>query len=267
MEDTRITVGYTIFNKKDLIIPIMNGIRNLLNENDELIIVFDGCTDNSYEIFCHLKHFIKCPINIQIFNDDQFEVKANNWILKNALYDTVVLFQDDIINKDKNLREKIFAVINQVPKLGLMGGRSGYELDGYPDFPEKPLNKVSNWEHKPEQYGYRLKEGEFRERTFLNRGPVVFTRELLNEVGFLDESYYPLWGDDLDYCARAKYLHKRTNVVFQCNVESKLKWGTTHNKGQSKINPNTFKSNYYRFIDSWGKKIQEHYRYENPTII
>jgi glycosyltransferase involved in cell wall biosynthesis len=266
--DKRISVGYTIFNKKNLIPEIIEGFKDILDENDEFIIVFDGCTDNSYEIFCYLKHFLKCRVNIQIFKEDEFEIKANNWILENALYDTVVLFQDDILNKDKNIREKIFEVYKKFgKKTGLIGGRSGYELDGFSDFPEKSINKVSNWEHLPKQYGIRLKEGESYPRTFLNRGPIVFSRNLINEVGLLEESYYPLWGDDLDYCARAKFIYGRTNVVFQCDVISKLKWGTTHIKGASKIPKDTFKVNWYRFIESWGRRIQEYNRHENPIIV
>lgn len=265
--DQRVTIGYTVYNKKYLIPAIVDGVKDILNSGDELIMVFDGCTDNSFEVFQKLKNQLNCQVTIQVFNEDQFEVRSNNWILKNALYDTVILFQDDIINKDQFLRQKVFDILEEYgDHAGLLGGRSGFELSGYPDWPELPLNKISNWEHKENQYEMRLTPGDYARRTFLNRGPLVFTHSLLADVGLLSDSYYPLWGDDLDYCARTKFVHHRENIVFQCDVISKLEWGATHKKGQSKIKSGAFKTNYFRFIDQWGGIIKR-YNHENSTIV
>ncbi len=174
----------------------------------------------------------------------------------------VVLFQDDIICHDKDMREKILRITRGYgDEIGLMGGRSGFELTGNPRFPEKPYWRVSNWEHKGKQYGKRLSEGGSHERTFLNRGPLVFTRKLLDEVGYLDEAFAPLWGDDLDYCARARFMYNKKNIVFQCNVESQYKWGSLHT-GASKISmKEVTRKNWKLFIDRWGKTMKE--KYEN----
>lgn len=194
------------------------------------------------------------------FSDkDLFETKANNEILRYFMSesenDVIALFQDDIVLKDSHFKEKIAAVIKSIPNLGLMGGRSGFELRSV-KFPEQPVDKVSNWEHKADQYGLVLAEEQisYMKRTFLNRGPIVFTRDLINKVGYLDEAYYPQWGDDLDYCARCKFQHNLENVVFECDVESKLEWGTMR-KSYNPIIRKAIKPNWNRFITRWGKYI------------
>jgi GT2 family glycosyltransferase len=257
-------VGCSFWNKEPFILKHVYGLREALSEEDEVIFLFDNCTDESLKTFNGLKHLLPNP-RILITNNDLYEVKANNYLLKAASRDTIILFQDDILNHDKDLKKKIFQVVNKYGnKLGLMGGRSGYELTGDPTFPEHSYFRTSNWEHLPKQYDKRLKEGEFVEKTILNRGPLVFTRNLLEEVGYLDEKFAPCWGDDMDYCCRAKFNHERKNVVFQCDVESQLKWGALHS-GESKLKMRkVMRKNWNLFISKWGETLKKNY--ENPTV-
>ena len=256
----RFTVGYTIFNKVQLIPKIIWGIKDAFNEEDEIIFLFDNCTDGSLDAFQQLKGYLPVKPKIIITTQDLYEIKANNKILREATNDVIVLFQDDIVNHDKELKSKIQRLIETYGNsLGLLGGRSGYELTGDPNLPEKSYGRASNWEHLEKQYGERLPEGGSKERTILNRGPVVFTRQLLNEVGYFDEELYPQWGDDMDYCCRAKFKYGKKNVVFQCNVESQLRWGTTHS-GKSKVQVSrVINKNWDLFISRWGEDLRKNY--------
>lgn len=253
-----------MWHSEDLLPKIIFGLRETLNEKDELILLLDNCPDNTALSLDKFKRYFPCPTKIIISPQDLYEVKANNRILREATNDVVVLFQDDIVNHDPKLKEKILKVVDEYgDKLGLVGGRSGFELTGTPNFPERPYYKVSNWEHLPKQVGEKLPEGGFKERTILNRGPIVFTRSLLDEVGYLDEKFAPLWGDDMDYCCRAKFNYGKSNVVFQCNVESQLKWGATHS-GESKLAMGEIMHrNWDLFIARWGQILK--HNYENIT--
>ena len=259
MNSKGITVGYLIWNKETLIPKIIFGLKETLNKDDEVIFLFDNCTDNSLAVFNKLKHYLPNP-KIIVTSTDLYEVKANNLILEDATRDTIVLFQDDILNHDPKLKEKILKIVDKYgDSLGLMGGRSGYELTGHPDFPERSFYRVSNWEHLTKQYGKKLAEGEWAEKTILNRGPIIFTRKLLDDVGYLDEKFAPLWGDDMDYCCRAKFNHGKKNVVFQCNVESQLKWGALHS-GESKLAFGEItRRNWNLFITRWGQILKHNY--------
>ena len=250
------TIGYTIFNKQALIPKLIWGIKDLLNEDDEAIFLFDACTDKSLEKFQTARKFLKCQVKVIIPEEELFETKANNRILKEATGDIVILFQDDIVNQDPELKEKISKVIEHYgeDKLGLLGGRSGYELDK--DFNQ--CKRVSNWEHLPGQYGYRLKEWEFKPRTIVNRGPIVLTRSLINEVGYFCERYAPQWCDDADYCCETKFKYGRENVVFQCSVFSPLKWGATRTTSKLKKNWGEMeRRNWTFFLSRWGETIKK----------
>lgn len=260
------TIGYTIHNQETLIPDIMQGIITGFEDTDELIFIFDNCTDNSYQ----LVHDFGCKAQMISVKDDLFEIKANNLILDRASNDIVILFQDDIINKDNQIKQKIFNVLNslikQRKKPGLLGGRSGFELTGSLRFPEEPKMRVSNWEHLPNQYGKLLAPWQFVERTILNRGPIVFTKDQIRKGNTLDEIFYPLWGDEIDFCCKQKFIEGRTNVVFQCDVISPIDAGNTRHR---KIYPtidgvemklsSIMKRNWDLLMKRWGRDLQKYY--------
>jgi glycosyltransferase involved in cell wall biosynthesis len=267
----KVTVGYTIFNKEKLIPEIMNGIITGFEDTDEIIFVFDNCSDNSYKLVKN------AGMKAQLITSkvDLFEIKANNLILDQAKNDIVILFQDDIINHDNQIKKKIFKVLHDIRKQGkipgLLGGRSGFELTGNPTFPFETKMRASNWEHLDSQYSYRLEPWEYLERTILNRGPIVFTRDQIRKGFTLDEIFYPLWGDDTDYCCKAKFEEGRTNAVFECNVVSSLDWGATRKRkvyptiDGTPIKLNTlYKRNWKIIMDRWGKDLKKHY--ENLAV-
>lgn len=260
-----ISIGYTIHNKAHLIPQILDGLKESFGPLDEKVFLMDNCTDDSLTVTMNEAN--DRDMNVVCLNftnrGDMYEIEANNellhYLMNETAGDVFVLFQDDIVAHDPKIKEKIFNIIGQEKEHGLMGGRSGYHLIST-QYPEVPKDRVSNWEHKDGQYGYRLKDGEYRVRTFLNRGPLVFTRELIKKVGYLDEDYYPQVCDDLDYCARCAFKHGLKNIVFQCNVESKLEWGTTRRKDTNLwqlTRGKHHKKNWNLFIERWGKYFNE----------
>lgn len=259
-----ITYGWTIWNKKNLLPKIIFGLNEVIDKEDEAIFVFDNCEDGSVEEFYRLKKFLKVEPKIFINHKDQFEISCNNLILRKGVGDFIALFQDDIVLRDKGFKGKLEAVKNKYKNLGLIGGRTGFELSGDRTYPEQCYYRVSNWEHLEKQYGERLEEGESKTRTILNRGPLMFSRELINEVGYLDEYYYPQVWDDADYCLRARLDFNKQNVVMGCEVESQLSWGATHNK-QTQLNYNKLpRQNWEKLMDRWSDRLKK--EYENFTI-
>lgn len=256
------TFGYTIFNKAHLIPKIVFGIKNVLGEEDEAVFLFDACTDDSLETFKKVRRFLRCKVTIVVSPLELFETKANNRILKIASKDIIVLFQDDMILEDPEMKEKILRVVEKYgDSLGLLGARSGYEWDGKPDYPPKIYKKVSNWEHLRKQYGRPMREGEFFHKTILNRGPIVFTRSLLDEVGYLDETFAPQWLDEVDYCCRSQFEFGRKNGVFQCKILSPLKWGATRTISKLKKTMDKIQMKHWEIImERWRKDLRKYYR-------
>ena len=105
----------TVHNKGWLIDKVIQGIKDNTVGEYELIVVVDGCTDNSEEV---VREYVQNITNYTVvFADNVFETKANNMGLKQAVGDKVVIVQDDMLIKEYgwNMRmEKPFIAFNDV---------------------------------------------------------------------------------------------------------------------------------------------------------
>ena len=73
----------TVHNKGWLIDKVIHGIKDNTVGEYELIVVVDGCTDNSEEV---VKNSVQDIKNYTVlFADNVFETKANNMGLKQAV--------------------------------------------------------------------------------------------------------------------------------------------------------------------------------------
>lgn len=257
-----ITVGYIIHNKKDLLPQIFDGLKESFSKEDEFVFLFDNCTDDSLNTAFTESRRVGLDIVALNFDDgDLFEIKATNevlkWFMGESKNEVIILFQDDIVCHDKNIKNRLDDILS-IGNVGLIGGRSGYNLNSI-EYPEKPVGKISNWEHKEDQYQVKMGDAKITRatRTFVNRGPIILTKDLINSVGYFDEYYFPQNCDDLDYCMKAREKG-RQNYVFRCNVESRIEWGTTRSKDTPLFRLTRgrhVKENWNKFVSRWGHKI------------
>ena len=85
----------TVHNKGWLIDKVIQGIKNNTVGEYELIVVVDGCTDNSEEV---VRNNVQDLKNYTVlFAPNVFETKANNIGLREAVGDKVIIVQDDMI--------------------------------------------------------------------------------------------------------------------------------------------------------------------------
>jgi glycosyltransferase involved in cell wall biosynthesis len=97
----------TVHNKQDLIKDVCFGIiNNISNLTKEIIIVLDGCNDDSEKIINEVMLNTSVPVKY-VYTDDVFELRANNEGLKHVTSDYVILIQDDMIVKEKNFDERM----------------------------------------------------------------------------------------------------------------------------------------------------------------
>ena len=88
----------TVHNKGWLIDKVIQGIKDNTVGEYELIVVVDGCTDNSEEV---VKNNVQDIKNYTVlFAPNVFETKANNIGLREAVGDKVIIVQDDMIIKE-----------------------------------------------------------------------------------------------------------------------------------------------------------------------
>lgn len=243
------TIAYTIFNKAFLIEKIINGISEL--GDISVLFLFDGCTDGSVAEFLKYKYRLK---NVRAFVNegrDLYEVKANNFLLRQCATEYCVLIQDDMVLKNRsfiNLAESIYCSDSGA---GLVGFKDGYEMaeaDEYKKMISSPWSQSKLADSK-------LSAGEFRLRTFVNRGPLCVPQRVVKAIGYLDESFYPIYWDDNDYCLRSK-MAGFSNYVAYGEIESEDSWGATRNGSTISNLHDIYQINRYHFAKKW--KIPDH---------
>jgi hypothetical protein len=196
----KFTIGYTVWNKVDMVSWLLEGIINTFSPADtEVVFHFDACTDGSDAAFDSLVPywlmrrggFRPEQIHKIVSRAEVREVGGHNalmhWFMERQ-GQFLIVAQDD-----QQLKSPPCPFIEKLAKtygkdLGLIGGRDGYGV-GYTNF------TGSQWSESAVQH--RLGHGEFVALPYMNSGPIVYNARLISEVGFLDEEYraYYVWDD------------------------------------------------------------------------
>ena len=223
----------TIHNKDFLIGNVCESLlKNLSPINNQIIVVFDGCTDNSESI---VKGVFKNITNKKIdyvYTDNVFETKANNAGLKLVENDYVILIQDDMVvnENDFDLRmlspfkkfNDVFAVTSFVAHNNIYN-----ELT-------KQINyiDIANKDNSERDVFYA--------REYANRGPLMYDYRDVVKLNFLDEYFAPQNYDDMDISMRAFKELGKVSGLYWVDYTSDPSWGTTRQKNQSLHNELTY---------------------------
>jgi glycosyltransferase involved in cell wall biosynthesis len=216
----------TIHNKEFLIKDVIGSLcKNLSEKTNQVIIVFDGCTDKSEEIVVNFLKTNKTRKFDFVYTENVFETKANNAGLKLVENDYVVLIQDDMVvnEKDFDLRmlkpfqmfDDVFAVTSFVAH-----------------------NNIYNESTKQINYIDVAKNTEcsrdmFYAREYANRGPLMYNYNDVVKLNFLDEYFAPQNYDDMDISMRAFKELGKVSGLYWVDYTSDPNWGTTRQKNQN----------------------------------
>lgn len=253
------TIILTIHNKEDTIALILENLFNTVSSYTvKLILILDGCTDQTYKIINKYLKYKNTKIKTKIiFTDDIWETKANNVGLKEVQTEYATIVQDDMLIKHKNwdkilidklLNEKIFSISgraaydfkfnsNNLEILNIVGREypfSNKNLFG------KIVGKIFSF-FKP--YWIYKYISFFSVRKINNRGPLVLKNNLARQLGFFDEAFAPFELDDFDLCCRAykKFgLYSGCYPIFYKEINgSKKNNSFSQNMSQKSIIKNT----------------------------
>lgn len=205
----------TVHNKGWLIQKVIDAIYRLTSGSYELIIVLDGCTDNSQDV---VLSSIKDDTKV-LYADNVFETKANNIGLKAASGDKVIIVQDDmIVNEDEwNLRlQKPFDHFSDV---FAVTARTAHNWEFNPNSIHLNMSENLNdcWcdilNHTDHAHRSNISRDTFAVRSSVNRGPLMIDHSVLQKMNYLDEEFYPQDMDDHDFCFR---VHKELGLMCGC---------------------------------------------------
>lgn len=206
----KISVTLPIFNKEKTIIPLLECLDRACTayKNVELHIFFDGCVDQSEAL---VREFFDSHLGYEVSFEntpDIFEVKTNNLGLKKSTGKYAVILQDDIFIYDDQIFFEAVSFLEKNSHCVILGGLAGVNF--YP-LGTKNLSgqgQISMTENEVYWRQDAETDPKYKNQIFevdaCMRGPLFIRKDFLEQHGYLDEAYVPLYNDDMDLCFRAK---------------------------------------------------------------
>jgi len=223
-----------IFNKEDILPYTLNGIEKVAQNGSNIILIVDGCTDNSEKIVDeymknseHIVHKILMP-NVHM-------LLSVNEGLRNVKSGYSIIMQDDIILEDVDTEMKLIDQYSKMKnQLGVISFRYGSNIR-LSTIKEKIINRTyksmieeCDFIKGPDDYA-NYKSGEygiFYERMSAINGPNCIPWNLLTKIGLFDENLAPYGFDDPEFCLRALQAGFK-NGLFPIKYRSDEEWGGT----------------------------------------
>lgn len=217
-----VSVLLTVHNKEFLIERVCDGIINNISKNvNQIIVVFDGCTDKSEELTKPIINTFKGKIDY-VFTEDVYETKANNAGMKMVDNDYVISIQDDMVVTESNFDLRmiepfhkfndVFAVTSFVAHNNIYNKNS------------KSINYIDVADKKNSD------RDVFYAREYANRGPIMYDFRDFEKLNYYDEWFAPCSYDDLDICLRAVRQLNKVSGLYWIDYLSDLSWGSRNLK-------------------------------------
>lgn len=248
-----ISINVTVFNKGFLIERVLNAIKTMTVLDYELIIVLDGCTDNSE---ANVVNFFKNNGDIKhkiLYADNVFETKANNIAAKNSEGEIIIIVQDDMVVNERGWDERLIKPILVFNDVISVSANCAH------DFTYNPNNISENLNYTPNNYWCdiltdinHVRKGTisrdiFAIRTTSNRGPLAINHSDLQKLDYFDENFSPLLNDDHDLHYRAYEKLGKITGLYWTDFISEINWGATRTgSANSWLFPATHKN--YRLL-------------------
>lgn len=221
-----ISIILTVHNKQELIERVVRGIvDNTTSKNAELIVIFDGCRDNSEKIVNNIDK--KELVYKRIYLPNVFETISNNVGMMASKGEYVIIVQDDMVIEENGWDERLIKpfVFNDVFAV------SARAAHNFLSRKKNQLEVISDYIDKN-----TANRDTYYIRNSVNRGPLALRKSMVMKLGYLDEIYAPYTWDDHDICHRAYNEHKWVSGLYLINYLSENKWGSTRTKSADIFN-------------------------------
>lgn len=227
------SIVLTIHNKQDVIKKVIKGIYKYTRQPYELVIVFDGCTDNSEQMVKRFfSGYFKKNIKVSYFYaNNVFETKANNIGLKACSGDLVTIIQDDMVVNEEDWNLNLSKPFTKYSDVFSVTAHTSHNLEY---IPPKKNQKHGNYYmlQFPDPVGFRTHKTKpsreiFHLRLTSNRGPLMIDHKNLEKLKYLDEEFAPQTWDDHDLNIRARKNLGLVTGYYPISFISDLKWGST----------------------------------------
>lgn len=223
----------SIFNKANLLDQILTGLfENTSSLVTEYIFILDGCTDGSGVILEEkIKTFDKQQQCTVLTAPNVFEIRSNNMGLKIATQPYVCIIQDDMLIKEKDWDRRLVKPFLYFDDVFAVTARTTVQLS----LDAHWINGIEG--PVGDRYGQHsnISRDKFYVGQTVNRGPLMFDRQRLASLGYLDETLpFLLNADDADVCFKAFIKHGWRCGTYWIGYYSPDSWGSTRSGPNSK---------------------------------
>ena len=260
----------TVHNQGGMIDRIIKGIEDNTEGDYELIVILDGCTDNSQEVVVDYLKNSEIENKSIINTDNIFENRANNVGLKLAQGKYAIIVQDDQLIKEKGWNTRMHKPFEAFDDVFAVTARTAHNLILNPNsrhLGEKKdrddcwcdiLDNVDIAEQRT------MSRDVFAVRGSANRGPLMVNMDDMRKLNYFDEEYAPQQLDDHDLMFRMRKKLKKVCGCYWIDFESDPSWGASRKEttGFSEANPVNAKSHHKnsKLFHKRYKKYYDEYR-------
>jgi len=251
-----------IHNQENIVNRVLNSILQNTVGRYEIILIIDGCTDNTkmnviswIEKIPNTKELVKILVFENITGI--FETSCDNQGFIHSRGKYIVEIQADMGILTYGFNIILATPLELFDDLIAVGGRCCHGLNGLtPSINNGKMGGETEFPHQIQFSQYNIVKLSHT----TNRGPIVLSRTKLHELGYLDEEHYVLGDDDHDLFTRA-YNQKRWRAGFiPIEVFSPSEWGSTRKSSSVEVR-NYLSSREMKMKDGFLGKFRANFIY------
>lgn len=224
-----ISINLTTHNHAYMLDRVIDGIRSNAVLPYELVVVIDGCTDDTEAVVARAK-----PTKV-LRTPDVFETKANNVAARASEGEFIVIVQDDCIITEKGWDERLVKPLKAYDDVWSCSGNCSHNWRvqnphalEVPDDPSRWCDLLTCTERAAKGTIHR---DTVAIRDTCNRGPLALKHSIFQRLGHFDEAFAPQDMDDHDANYRAYTELGMKACCYWIGFESDLAWAGTRANG------------------------------------
>lgn len=245
----------TVFNHESLIKEVLTEAIKLARESFEIIVVLDGCTDNSlpavldffmelitncgHENYCSNKTIESRCLNHELTHirviylaTGVFETSANNVAMRASRGKYWHLIQDDQTMQVVGYNAILASILRLDTHLLGVSARCGHSFYSEDGNLLDSVGRCGSSIDNPLSISPELKCTVYIRNT-ANRGPLTLRADYVQKLGYLDEVHYYLEHDEHDLFFRGFISNQWLAAVYPLDFYAPLSRGSSR-KGKSK---------------------------------
>lgn len=255
-----VTIILPVHNQAELLVAVCHGIISNMSENvKEIIIIIDGCTDNSEAVLNSILGYFPFP-PIILHEPNVFEVRCTNIGFKLSTCEYSLAIQDDMVVTEKDFDKRMLKPFKYVPDVLAVTARDAVDVVPLGDGLHLNFINVAGRD-------VNTPRNIFAVRDAINRGYILFDNEKVRKLNYMDEIYMPQNLDEVDIGIRGYLQHGWLVGAYVTGYQSEPQWGISRkDKTSNRIFYESNEKNHKILLDKYIDFLQAEKHDQNIII-